>query len=325
MHDATRRSVLAMLATLPLATAGWAREAGYPTKPVTLVLPYPAGGQTDTVARLLAHKLEPILGQPVIVENRPGANSLIGTNHVARAAADGHTLLFNMTSLVSNPILLPGVEYDPFAMFQPVFRLYRLPAIWAVPASGPATLAEFVAKAKQAKQPLTFATTGHASSSHYFGEMFSRDASIRLSHVPYKGDALILPDLLAGRLDAAVVSSLTAMQYGKDGRIRSLAVSGKERWKVLPDIPTFEELGIRGTGTETFAGIFAPAATPPAVVHRLHDAIARVVETEDFRQRLYESGLEVPPRLSPAEFLDVMKSAHRDWVAAKAEFNIPFE
>lgn len=321
MHCMKRRTLLAALTALPMMTAVRA-AASYPNRPIILVLPFPAGGQTDMVARLLAQKLEPLLGQSVIVENRPGANSLIGTNYVARSPADGHTLLFNMTALVSNPILLPNIDYDPFTQFQPVFRLYRIPAIWAVPANGPGTLAEFIEKAKSAPQPLTFATTGHASSSHYFGEMFAKASGIRLNHIPYKGESLILPDLLGERLDAAVVSSYAALHYGKDGRLRSLAASGKDRWQVLPDVPTFDELGVKGTGTETFAGIFLTTGTPPSIVERLNEAMTRASEDTDFRARLLDNGLEVAPPLSAEAFLQVMRDAHRDWVAAKQEFDI---
>lgn len=313
-----RRQALALAAAaLPLASR--AQAAPWPSKPITLVLPFPAGGQTDGVARFLARNLEPVLGQPVVVDNRPGANSLIGTNLVARAPADGHTLLLNMTSLVTNPILLPNVTYDPLKDFAPVARLYELPAIWAVPPDKAKTLEQFIAQAKASKDPLNFATTGHASSSHYFGEMLARAAGIRLNHAPYKGEAPLLPDLIAGRLDAAVVSSASALQYGGDGRIRTLAVSGSRRWKALPDLPTFVELGVPGMTTETFCGIFAPAQTPKAVVDKLHHAINRVAAAPEFQKQMHAAGLEVAPVLSPADFTEVMKKAQGEWTAIKKE------
>jgi len=309
---------LAMASAAPLAAApAWAQDTPWPTKPITLVLPFPAGGQTDGVARLLARNLEPLLGQPIVVDNRPGANSLIGTNLVARSVPDGHTLLLNMTSLVSNPVLLPNVTYDPHKDFAPVARLYELPAIWAVPGNGPKTLAEFVEKAKAAKEPLNFATTGHASSSHYFGEVFARGANFKLNHVPYKGEAPILPDLTAGRLDAAVISSATALAFGGDGRVRVLAASGPRRWKALSDVPTFLELGIPGMTTETFCGIFAPARTPKAVVDKLHAAINRVTATPEFQKQMLAYGLEVAPVISPEQFGTLMRKATDEWTAIK--------
>jgi tripartite-type tricarboxylate transporter receptor subunit TctC len=317
---------LAVASTAPLATAPtWAQDNPWPTKPITLVMPFPAGGQTDGVARLLAKNLEPLLGQPVVVDNRPGANSLIGTNLVARSAPDGHTLLLNMTALVSNPVVLPNVTYDPLKDFAPVVRLYELPALWAVPGNGPKTLAEFIEKAKVAKDPLNFATTGHASSSHYFGEMFARAANIKLNHVPYKGEAPILPDLTAGRLDAGIISSASALTFGGDGRVRVLAASGPRRWKALPDVPTFLELGIPGMTTETFCGIFAPARTPKAVVDKLNKAFNQVMATPEFQKQMLVYGLEVAPVLTPDQFSAIMKKATDEWVAIKKNSAIRLE
>jgi len=206
-----------------------------------------------------------------------------------------------------------------------VVRLYELPALWAVPGNGPKTLAEFIEKAKAAKDPLNFATTGHASSSHYFGEVFARGASIKLNHVPYKGEAPILPDLTAGRLDAGVISSASALAFGSDGRVRVLAASGPRRWKALPDVPTFLELGIPGMTTETFCGIFAPARTPKAVVDKLNKAINQVMATPEFQKQMLVYGLEVAPVLTPDQFSAVMKKATDEWVAIKKNSAIRVE
>lgn len=317
---------LALASTAPLASApAWAQSAPWPTRPITLVMPFPAGGQTDGVARLLAKNLEPLLGQPVVVDNRPGANSLIGTNMVARSAPDGHTLLLNMTALVSNPILLPNVNYDPLKEFAPVARLYEIPAIWAVPGNGPATLAEFIEKAKATKEPLNFATTGHASSSHYYGELLARSANIKLNHIPYKGESPILPDLTAGRLDAAVISSASALAFGADGRVRNLAVSGSRRWKALPDLPTFQELGIPGISTESFCGIFAPAQTPKAVLDKLNAAIQQVTAQPEFQKQMLVYGLEVSIPVTPDQFTRIMRKATEEWTDIKKNSAIRME
>ena len=320
-----RRQALALAASLPLASRSWAQDASYPSKPVTLVLPFPAGGQTDAVARTLARGLEAALGQPFVVDNRPGANSLIGSNLVARATPDGHTLLLNMTALVSNPILLPNVIYDPLKDFAPVARLYELAAIWAVAPKTAATLAEFTRQARASKDPVSFGTTGHASSSHYFGEMFARSAGFHLNHIPYKGEAPILPDLMSGRLSSAIISSSAALQYGGDGRIRPLAASGARRWKALPDLPTFHELGVPGMTTETFAGIFAPARTPRPVIEKLHAAINKITATPEFQKQMLLNGLEVAPVISPEAFGGLMKKAQDEWVAIKKDSAIRFE
>lgn len=324
----TRRQAIAMTmasAAPLLASPSRAQGSTWPSKPITVVMPFPAGGQTDGVARLLAKGLDQILGQPVVVDNRPGANSLIGTNLVARSASDGYTLLLNMTALVSNPILLPNINYDPLKEFVPVARLYEIPAVWAVPGDGPKTLAEFVEKAKAAKDPLNFATTGHASSSHYYGELFARSAGIKLNHVPYKGEAPILPDLSAGRLDAAVVSSGGLLAFGSDGRIRGLAVSGKRRSKALPDLPTFGELGIPGIDTESFCGIFAPAHTPKPVLEKLNGAIQQVMAQPEFQKQMMVYGLEASSPITPNQFTEIMRKATEEWKDIKKNSAIRLE
>ncbi len=320
----TRRQTLAVLASLA-AGKSFAQAPQWPIKPIALVLPFPPGGQTDAVARSLARRLEAVLGQPVIIDNRPGANSLIGTQLVSRAAADGYTLLFNMTALVSNPILLSNARYDALKEFAPIARLYEIPAIWAVPPKSATTLEQFIALAKKSKDPLSFATTGHASSSHYFGEMFARAAGIKLNHVPYKGESPIIPDLIGGRLDAAVVSSATALQYGKDGRIRNLAVSGSRRWKALPDVPTFLELGIPGMTTETYAGIFAPAGLPKPIAQKLHAGVIAAMASPEFQRQMLENGLEVAPTLAPEQFATLMRKSRSEWLAIKEASSIRIE
>lgn len=319
-----RRQLLAFATSLTALNAV-AQDAPWPTKAITIVLPFPAGGQTDAVARSLARRMEAELGQPVIIDNRPGANSLIGTNLVARAPADGYTLLLNMTALVSNPVILPNVQYDALKDFAPVARVYEIAAFWAVPSQGAKTLASFIEQAKAAKEPFSFGTTGHGSSSHFFGEMFGRSAGLKMTHIPYKGEAPLLPDLMGDRLNAAFVSSTTAAQYGRDGRIRVLAVSGRTRWKGLPDLPTFEELGVPGLTTESFCGIFAPARTPQATVDRLSTVVNKIINTPEFRKDLANNALEVAPPLTPAAFSDVMKKSRQEWIAIKKDSSIRIE
>ncbi|ABF12362.1 Bug family tripartite tricarboxylate transporter substrate binding protein [Cupriavidus metallidurans] len=320
----TRRQTLGLLSALAMGSS-FAQGQRWPSKPIMLVVPFPPGGQTDAVARSVARQLETTLRQPVVIDNRPGANSLIGTQLVSRSAPDGYTLLFNMTALVSNPILQPNARYDALKEFVPIGRIYEIPAVWSVPPKSAQTLEQFIGLAKKAKDPLSFATTGHASSSHYFGEMFARAAGIRLNHVPYKGESPIIPDLIGGRLDAAVVSSATALQYGKDGRIRNLAVSGSHRWKAIPDVPTFLELGVPGMTTETYAGIFAPAGTPRVVVDQLHAAITTVCKTPELQRQLLDNGLEVAPTLSPDQFEALMRKSRNEWLAIKENSAIRVE
>jgi tripartite-type tricarboxylate transporter receptor subunit TctC len=269
-----RRILVLAAAVLPMLAAAQA----WPTKPIKLILPFPPGGQTDAVVRYYAQKAEATLGQSIVVENKPGVNSVIGTQEVARAPSDGYTLLFNMTAIVSNPVLLPDVaKYDAMRDFTPIYRAYELYAVFAVPASAPyKTLAEFVAAAKASPQPFTYGTTGHASSSHYFVEMLAKQAKLTLVHVPYKGEAPLLPDLISGRVQAGIVSGAAIKQFAGANGLRPLAVSGNKRLALLPDVPTFKELGYDGIGNESFAGFFAPAGTPKAIVDKLNQEFARI-------------------------------------------------
>ncbi|WP_234195723.1 Bug family tripartite tricarboxylate transporter substrate binding protein [Pseudacidovorax sp. NFM-22] len=319
----SRRQTLALLGIAPFAAG--AQAPAFPDRPIKLIVPYPPGGQTDAVARMFAQKVEGLLGQPVVVDNRPGANSMIGSEAVARAPADGYTLLFNMTALVTNPLLLPQVNYDPFRDFVPVARCYEITGIWAVPGQGPRTLAEFMQRAREAPKPLSFGTTGHASTSHYFGEIISRAGGFSLNHVPYKGEAPIIPDLIAGRLDAGVVSGYSAMQFAADGRIRVLATTGARRIPSLPDLPTFQELGIGGLTAESFAGVFAPAKTPQPVVDRLADAFSRAGAMPDVRERIAGFGLQPPTPITPTQFAAVMRKAYDEWAGIKGKSAIQLQ
>ncbi|MFT3820839.1 MAG: tripartite tricarboxylate transporter substrate binding protein [Rubrivivax sp.] len=314
MNPFRRAALLAVCALLPVAAAAQT-AAAWPAKPIRVLVPVPAGGQTDAVVRYYAQKAEASLGQPFVIENKPGVNTMLATQEAARAPADGYTLLFNMTAIVSNAVLLPNVKYDPFKDFAPVHRTYELYAILAVPGNAPIrTLPDFVAAAKTAREPMTFGTTGHASSSHYFIELLAKQAGVSLVHVPYKGEAPLLPDLMSNRVQAGVISGAAAKQFD-DGRVRVLAVSGNQRLNLLPNLPTFKELGYQGIGNESFAGFFAPAGTPPAVVERLNREFNRISQLPETRERLAALALEPTAPNTPAEFLAVMRKAHEEWVA----------
>ncbi len=308
-----RRTLLGALLALPLAAA--AQAPAWPSKPIRVLVPVPAGGQTDAVVRYYAQKAEATLGQPFIIENKPGVNTLLATQEVARAPADGYTLLFNMTAVVSNAVLLQNVRYDPFKDLTPVHRTYELYAILAVPGSAPIkTLPDFVAAAKAAREPMTYGTTGHASSSHYFVELLAKQAGLNLVHVPYKGEAPLMPDLIAGRVQAGIVSGATIKQFD-DTKVRPLAVSGNKRLSLLPQLPTFKELGYQGIGNESFAGFFAPAGTPAAAIERLNREFNRISQLPETRERLAALALEPTAPSTPADFLAVMHKAHEEWLA----------
>ncbi|MFT3801981.1 MAG: tripartite tricarboxylate transporter substrate binding protein [Burkholderiaceae bacterium] len=322
ISSARRRFAVSMLA---LASTPILAQSGYPDRPVKVIVPFPAGGQTDIVARLFAQKASPLLGQSIVVENRPGANTVIGSEAVAKSAPDGYTLLFNQSALVTNQVIMPRIPYDPFTDFAPVYRAYESAAVWAAPPDSAATLEEFASRARAAKKEITFGTAGHGSTSHFFGQMLSQAIDVPFTHVPYKGEPPVIPDLTAGRLDAGVVSTASAVQYGGDGRIRALAVSGKQRMAALPDLPTFEEQGVKGLAAEAFVGFFAPVRTPPEIILRLHDAFARVSRMDGVNDKLLANGLEVAPVISPREFQEKMVLCKAQWAEIKRKTGIVIE
>ncbi|GAP37146.1 tripartite tricarboxylate transporter substrate binding protein [Piscinibacter sakaiensis] len=314
--------LLAALALWTLPAAAQTQTTNWPTKPVRVIVPLPAGGQSDAVVRYYMQKLETSLGQPFIVENKPGVNTMLGTQEVARAPADGYTILYNMTAIVSNPVLLTGVKYDPFKDFVPIHRTYELFAVFAVPGSSPnKTLASFVSAAKASREPVSYGTTGHASSSHYFVELLAKQAGLNMTHIPYKGESPLFPDLISGRLQAAIVSGAAVKQF-EDGRLQPLAVSGTHRLSLLPNIPTFKELGYQGIGNESFAGFFAPTGTPPAIVEKLNRELTRISELPETRERLAALALEPSPAMTPAAFLALMRRAHDEWVSNRGAVDI---
>jgi tripartite-type tricarboxylate transporter receptor subunit TctC len=319
MMNMNRRQAIAATAALGVAGHSWSQTAPWPTKPITFVVPYPAGGTIDAAARLLARNLEPILKQTVVVDNRAGANTLIATSSVARAPADGYTFLINTSILVSNPLVMPSATYNAFTDFIPVARQYDWAVAWVVPASSSQTLEQFVAQAKAATNPISFGSPGHGSASHFYAEMFAKAAGIKLTHVPYRGEAPIVPDILEARLDAAMVTIGFAQEHGREGKIRPLAASGARRPRAMPNLPTFVELGIPGLTTESYVGLFAPAKTPQDIVNRMNAAVNAVSATAEYQKQLSGYAFELTPALSPEQFAAVVRKSHDEWVAIKAK------
>ncbi len=242
--------------------------SAWPTKPVKIVLPSLPAGSPDRVTRMVADKLAVRWGQPVVVEYKPGATTVIGTDFVARAPADGYTLLSTFTSLVQAPALLPKVPWDPERDFVPVVQFIRSEVVLLVRSDSPyKTLAEFIEGAKLAKArglPLNYASFGNASSFHIYGEALKRGAGIDLTHIPYKGEAASIVDLLSGQVVSSFNSIGTAMPHLKSGKVRPLALVGATRSKVLPEVPTFGEAGVPNLDTSGWFGMLAPAGTPRA-------------------------------------------------------------
>lgn len=273
----------------------------YPTRPVRLIIPYPPGGPTDFVGRIVAQKLSQSLGQQVVVDNRPGAGTIIGSELVARAAPDGHTLLFGTGGgTFLTPLMLPNVPYDPHRDFAPVNMLVVSPQVLvAHPSVAAKSVSELVALAKAKPGALNFASVGTGTSPHLGGELFQSLTGTKLVHVPYKGTALAMTDLIGGQVHLMFTSMPTVLAHIKAGRLRLLGTGGTKRSAVIPDTPMIAET-VPGFELVTWYGIFAPAGTPNSIVRRLNGEIAKALADPDSNARLAAQGLE-PNSMTPEE------------------------
>lgn len=280
-----------------------AAEDNYPSHPVRLIAPLSAGGGVDIVARYLAQRLSEKWGQQVVVDNRTGATGIIGTDLAAHATPDGYTLLMgNAATHAVNVSLFKKLPYDAVKDFAPVTLIARVPEMLVVhPALPAATVNELIALAKAKPGQLTFGSAGAGSPPHLAGELFQHLAGIRLVHVPYKGSAPALADLIGGQINLYFSNILSAVPHVKGGRLRALGVTGRKRSVVVPEVPSIAESGLPGYEDYNWYGIFAPKGTPRAVVNKLHSDIVQVVRGQDMEQRLTKDGAEVIAN-SPDEF-----------------------
>ena len=308
-----------------LLHAALATAQAWPVKPVKIVMPSLTAGSPDRVTRLVADKLSQRWGQPVVVENRPGATTVIGTEYVARQPADGYTLLSTFTSFVQAPALMARVPWDPERDFVPVVQLIRSEVVLLVRGDSPwKTLAEFIAAARVAKSagaPLNYASFGNASSFHIYGEALKRGAGIDLTHVPYKGEAASITDLIGGQVTSSFNSIGTAMPHLKSGRVRALALVGSVRSKVLPEAPTFGEAGVQRLDTSGWFGMLAPAGTPRAIVEKIAADTAQVLAMPEIADNLRSQGLE-PTGLGPEAFARFIREDLGRWKALAQELGI---
>ncbi|MCD9121104.1 MULTISPECIES: tripartite tricarboxylate transporter substrate binding protein [Cupriavidus] len=311
-------AVAAACAAVFAAAAAPAHAADFPGKPVRLVVGFPPGGASDIVARLLQPHLQKDLGQPVVIENRPGANGNIANEVVARAEPDGYTLLLgNPGPLVLNPFLYKRVPIDPVKAFVPVTQLTESPMVVVVPANSPfRSMGDLLARARQQPGKLSYGSAGNGSSMHVAGATLQVRLNTPLIHVPYKGSGPALNDLLAGQLDFMADSRSTTLPLIRDGRLRALAVTGGRRVADLPDVPTVAEAGVPNFDVTTWLGIVAPAGTPAPIVQRLHAAFAGALKQPSVQARLAELGTGIKAS-TPAEFaraLDAERSNARQLV-----------
>ncbi|KOF53653.1 ABC transporter substrate-binding protein [Achromobacter sp. DMS1] len=265
----------------------------YPSRPISLVVPFPPGGPTDALARRLAEKLKQPLGQTVVVENRSGAGGNIGSEYVAAAKPDGYTILFGTSGpLAINVSLYKNQNYDPRTSFAPVIRIGHLPNILVVHPSVPArNVQELIAYAKQNPDKLSYASSGNGASSHLAGILFNQMAGTQIMHIPYKGTGPALNDLLGGQVSMSFTDILTALPYVKAGKLRAIGLAGAQRSEALPDLPTISEQGLKGYDVSVFFGIVAPKNTPPDVVAKLNQAFDAALADPAIRETLHSQGI----------------------------------
>ena len=309
-----RRSSIIAAALAAVLAAGGAAAQDYPNRPIRLVVAFAAGGTTDFVARQLAERAKASLGQNIVVENKPGANGAIGAEYVAKSEPDGYTLFFSTAgALAINPSMRSDLPYDPIKDFTPIVPVARNTVLFAVnPTLGVATAQEMIARAKEKPGTITVAITGVGAISHLAIEMLQIAAGIKLQYVPYRGAGQAVADFIGGQLNAMSAEVPVLMPQIKAGKAKILAVSAQNRSEVLPEVPTFAELGYPDVVADNWSGVLAPPKTPPAIVARLNQAFNAVVRDPEVRRRFAENGVSTIGG-TPEDLTELIKSETARW------------
>lgn len=313
----------ALVAWIP--AFGVAQVQSYPTKPITIVVPYSAGGSSDVISRIIGQKLSESLKQAVIIDNKPGAMTILGTQAVQKAAPDGHTLLLADNPFVINAAVMRKIPYDPLKDFAPIGMVGTSPQmILALTRGGNKTLKELIGTAKANPGKISVANAGAGSLTHLVAEVLQRQAGIAFNHIPYRGSAPALADASSGQVDAAVSSYASAKPFVESGKLSILAVATANRTPAFPDVPSFEELGYKGLIIDNWWGLLAPAGTPQAVIDKLRSEIARIMTMSGTKERF--AGMNVTPQMgTAAEFRASLESEMKHWDRIAKEANIVIE
>ena len=303
--------------TLALAAAlvTWhspVRSQPYPSKPIRIVVPYAPGGGGDTLARLLSAPLHAQLGQFIVVDNRPGAGTILGTDVVAKAAPDGHTLLINTSAFTINPSLQRKLPFDPLRDFIAVQKLVSLPNVLVVHPSIPVnSVRELITYAK-ANPGLSYASSGTGTGAHLAGALFQSMAGLNLVHVPYKGGGAVMPDVIAGRVQMSFATLPSSLPHVRSGKLRALGLASKTRSPALPDLPTISEAGLPGYDASNWMGLFVPAKTPSAIVTQIDGAFRDVMQRSGIQEKVLAQGFE-PDGTGPQPFAKIVAEEIEKW------------
>jgi tripartite-type tricarboxylate transporter receptor subunit TctC len=309
-----KKYLSALLLVLPLVVSGGATAQNYPSKPVRWVVPYPAGGGSDFLARTIGQALSVGLGQPLLIENKPGGNTSIAAVDVARAPADGHTVLSaDNGTLVFNPALYKSLTYNPTRDFTPVTLMGRFPMILVVnPEQGFASAKDFIAKAKAKPGVLNYASAGAGSPHHLAMELLKVEAGLFMVHVPYRGAAPALADAVGGQVSAMMVDYAAGASFIKSGKLKPLAVAHPTRLTQLPDVPTFAELGYKNVEAAALVGMVVPAATPADIVAALNRRVVEAIKDPEVNKRLVDFGVE-PVGSTPEQYAELLRKETARW------------
>lgn len=302
-----------VLVTASMVIGMSAAHAQWPDKPIKLVVPYPAGGAADNTARIMAQHLGERLKQQIIVDNRPGASGTIGAAYVAKAPADGYTLLLDATSYTVNPSLFPKLSYDPAKDLAPVSLIMQVPLLMLVPANSPyISVASFVKAAKEKPGKITFASAGTGGAQHLAAELFAQSEKISMTHIPYKGGAPALTDLIGGQVDLMFSATTASGTFVKSGKLKPLAITSSKRLDGFPQVPTVAESGVKGFEVNEWNGLFAPADTPKPILARLEEETRIVVASPAVASRFAELGVQGVGS-SSKDFAAFVKSETAKW------------
>lgn len=325
MHMRYTRRLLCALAAAALVPAAFAQSEAYPSKPVRLLVGFPAGSSTDVAARAIAQRLGPLLGQQFIVENRAGASSNIAARAVATAPADGHTLFVGTIANTINATLQASSSVDISKELLPVAMMGSVPNLLVVhPSLGVDTVEQLIAKARAEPGRISFASSGNGTSPHLSGELLAHMAGVRMLHVPYKGSSPAVVDLLAGQVLSMFSPASTVLPHIREGKLKALASTGLKRASSMPELPTVDELGLKGFETSVWFGINAPRGTPAAVIDKLRQAVQAAQDSADLQAQFKAQGIELV-RAGPNEYASLIRNETDKWARIIKAANVQAE